>query len=91
MVIWGSGTAMREFLYVDDMAAASVYVMQLERASYCANTDPMHSHINVGTGEDITIGELAELIGGPWATGAKSCSTPASPMARRASCSTCRS
>ena len=63
VVIWGSGKAMREFLYVDDMAAASVYVMQLDQASYCANTDPMHSHINVGTGEDTTIGELATLIG----------------------------
>jgi GDP-L-fucose synthase len=63
VVIWGSGKAMREFLYVDDMAAASVYVMQLDQESYSANTDPMHSHINVGTGEDTTIGELALLIG----------------------------
>jgi GDP-L-fucose synthase len=63
VVIWGSGKAMREFLYVDDMAAASVYVMQLDQASYSANTDPMHSHINVGTGEDTTIAELAKLIG----------------------------
>ncbi|MDB5934380.1 MAG: GDP-fucose synthetase [Massilia sp.] len=63
VVIWGSGKAMREFLYVDDMAAASVYVMQLDHASYCANTDPMHSHLNVGTGHDTTIGELAKLVG----------------------------
>ena len=63
VVIWGSGRAMREFLYVDDMAAASVYVMQLDRASYGASTDPMHSHLNVGTGQDTTIGELAELVG----------------------------
>jgi GDP-L-fucose synthase len=63
VVIWGSGKPMREFLYVDDMAAASVYVMQLEQDIYCASTDPMHSHINVGTGEDTTIGELARLIG----------------------------
>jgi GDP-L-fucose synthase len=63
VVIWGSGKPMREFLYVDDMAAASVYVMQLAREVYGANTDPMHSHINVGTGEDTTIGELAKLIG----------------------------
>ncbi len=63
VVIWGSGKPMREFLYVDDMAAASVYVMQLPRAVYEANTDPMHSHINVGTGEDVTIGELAQLVG----------------------------
>jgi GDP-L-fucose synthase len=63
VVIWGSGKPMREFLYVDDMAAASVYVMQLERETYAANTGPMHSHINVGTGEDTTIGELASLVG----------------------------
>ena len=63
VVIWGSGKPMREFLYVDDMAAASVYVMQLPYDTYSANTDPMHSHINVGTGEDTTIGELAKLVG----------------------------
>jgi GDP-L-fucose synthase len=63
VLIWGSGTPMREFLYVDDMAAASVFVMQLPRAVYEANTDPMHSHINVGTGQDVTIGELARLVG----------------------------
>lgn len=63
VVIWGSGKPMREFLYVDDMAAASVYVMQLDRATYCDNTDPMHSHINVGTGQDVTIAELARLVG----------------------------
>jgi GDP-L-fucose synthase len=63
VVIWGSGKPMREFLYVDDMAAASVYVMQLAKDTYSANTDPMHSHINVGTGEDTTIGDLAKLIG----------------------------
>ena len=63
VVIWGSGRAMREFLYVDDMAAASVYVMQLDHASYGASTAPMHSHLNVGTGADTTINELAKLIG----------------------------
>jgi GDP-L-fucose synthase len=63
VVIWGSGKPMREFLYVDDMAAASVYVMNLDQATYAANTDPMHSHINVGTGEDVTIAELARLVG----------------------------
>jgi GDP-L-fucose synthase len=63
VVIWGSGRPMREFLYVDDMAAASVYVMQLDRDTYCDNTDPMHSHINVGTGQDVTIAELARLVG----------------------------
>ncbi len=63
VVIWGSGRAMREFLYVDDMAAASVYVMQLDHASYSASTGPVHSHLNVGTGADTTIAELAALIG----------------------------
>jgi GDP-L-fucose synthase len=63
VVIWGSGKPMREFLYVDDMAAASVYVMDLDHETYAAHTDPMHSHINVGTGEDVTIAELARLVG----------------------------
>ncbi|WP_020652574.1 GDP-L-fucose synthase [Massilia niastensis] len=63
VVIWGSGKPMREFLYVDDMAAASVYVMDLPHETYAANTDPMHSHINVGTGQDVTIAELARLVG----------------------------
>ena len=63
VVIWGSGRPMREFLYVDDMAAASVFVMQLEDVTYRAHTDPMLSHINVGTGEDTPINDLAMLIG----------------------------
>jgi GDP-L-fucose synthase len=63
VVIWGSGKPMREFLYVDDMAAACVHVMNLDREVYAAHTDPMHSHINVGTGEDVTIAELARLVG----------------------------
>ncbi|MGE5622070.1 MAG: GDP-L-fucose synthase [Bacillota bacterium] len=63
VIIWGTGTPRREFLYVDDMAEASVHVMKLERAVYDANTTPMLSHINVGTGEDVTIREIAELIG----------------------------
>jgi GDP-L-fucose synthase len=63
VVIWGSGKPMREFLYVDDMAAASVYVMDLDHDIYARYTDPMHSHINVGTGEDVTIAELARLVG----------------------------
>jgi len=62
VVIWGSGTPMREFLHVDDMAAASVHVMNLEKSLYDDNTDPMLSHINVGTGVDCTIRELAETI-----------------------------
>jgi GDP-L-fucose synthase len=63
VVIWGSGRPMREFLYVDDMAQACVYVMNLDRDTYAASTDAMHSHINVGTGEDVTIAELARLVG----------------------------
>lgn len=62
VVIWGSGTPMREFLHVDDMAAASVHVMNLDEATYQANTQPMLSHINVGTGQDCTIRELAETL-----------------------------
>lgn len=62
VVIWGSGQPMREFLHVDDMAAASVHVMELNADIYQANTQPMLSHINVGTGIDCTIRELAETI-----------------------------
>jgi len=62
VVIWGTGTPRREFLFVDDMAEASVHVMELDAATYQANTKPMLSHINVGTGEDITIADLAKLI-----------------------------
>lgn len=62
VVIWGSGKPMREFLHVDDMAAASVHVMELDAATYQANTQLMLSHINVGTGVDCTIRELAETI-----------------------------
>lgn len=63
VVIWGGGTPRREFLYVDDMAAACVYVMNLNKDIYRQNTQPTLSHINVGFGSDITISELAELIG----------------------------
>ncbi|MDU8945231.1 GDP-L-fucose synthase [Ovoidimarina sediminis] len=62
VMIWGTGTPKREFLHVDDMAAASLFVMDLDRATYDANTDPMLSHINVGTGEDISIADLARLV-----------------------------
>ncbi len=62
VVVWGSGKPMREFLHVDDMAAASVYVMNLDDETYQANTQPMLSHINVGTGLDCTIRELAETM-----------------------------
>ena len=62
VVIWGSGTPMREFLYVDDMAAASVYVMNLDKNIYDQHTEPMLSHINVGYGSDVTIKEVAQRI-----------------------------
>jgi GDP-L-fucose synthase len=62
VVIWGSGAVMREFMHVDDMAAASVYVMGLEKDVYQAHTQAMCSHINVGTGKDCTIRELAETL-----------------------------
>ena len=61
--IWGSGTPKREFLYVDDMAAASVFVMNLPQAIYQQHTQPMLSQINVGFGSDITIAELAQAVG----------------------------
>ena len=63
VTIWGTGTPKREFLYVDDMAAASVHVMNLDKATYDQHTQPMLSHINVGCGEDVTIREVAEAIG----------------------------
>ena len=63
VTIWGTGTPMREFLYVDDMAAASVHVMNLGKDTYDLHTTPMQSHINVGCGQDITIAALAHVIG----------------------------
>ena len=62
VTIWGTGTPRREFLYVDDMAAASVHVMNLPKAIYDAHTQPMQSHINVGFGSDVTINEVANLV-----------------------------
>ena len=62
VTVWGSGKPMREFLHVDDMASASVFVMDLDKETYCANTMPMLSHINVGTGIDCTIREMAETM-----------------------------
>ena len=62
VVVWGTGNAMREFLYVDDMAAASLFVLELDEMTYQANTEPMLSHINVGTGIDVTIREMAETM-----------------------------
>ena len=62
VVVWGTGNAMREFLYVDDMAKASLFVLGLDEKTYQANTKPMLSHINVGTGKDVTIREMAETM-----------------------------
>ena len=62
VAIWGTGTPRREFLHVDDMAAACLHVMQLEHDVYAGATTPMMSHLNVGSGEEVTIWELAERI-----------------------------
>jgi GDP-L-fucose synthase len=62
VVVWGTGNAMREFLYVDDMAVASLFVLELDEKTYQVNTKTMLSHINVGTGVDITIGEMAKTL-----------------------------
>ena len=62
VAIWGTGTPRREFLYVDDLASACVHVMQLPKATYDQHTTPMQSHVNVGSGSDITIVNLAEII-----------------------------
>ena len=62
VTIWGTGTPRREFLYVDDMASASVHVMNLDKATYTAHTSPMQTHINVGYGNDVTIVEAAQTI-----------------------------
>jgi len=62
VVVWGTGSAMREFLYVDDMAEASLFVLELDEKTYQANTKSMLSHINVGTGKDVTIKEMAEAM-----------------------------
>lgn len=62
VTVWGSGKPMREFLHVDDMASACIYVMNLNQATYRENTRPMMSHINVGTGVDCSIREIAEMI-----------------------------
>jgi GDP-L-fucose synthase len=62
VTIWGTGTPKREFLYVDDMAAASVHVMNLSVGTYTQHTQPMLSHINVGCGKDVTILEVAKAV-----------------------------
>ena len=63
VLIWGTGAPMREFLYVDDMAEACLHIMELDPDSYARNTEPMLSHINIGTGEDLSIRDLAKTIG----------------------------
>ena len=63
VTIWGTGTPRREFLYVDDLAVASIHVMNLDRAVYDAHTRPMLSHINIGCGRDISITELVHIVG----------------------------
>jgi len=63
VVIWGTGTPRREFLYVDDMASASVFVIGLDKTIYDQHTQPMQSHVNVGYGSDVTIAELAKAVG----------------------------
>lgn len=62
VVVWGSGNALREFLHVDDMAAACVHIMAIDAATYQTQTAPMFSHINIGTGVDCSIRTLAEII-----------------------------
>ena len=62
VTIWGTGNPKREFLYVDDMARASIFLMNIDKKAYDQCTSPMGSHINVGTGKDLTIKELAEII-----------------------------
>ena len=62
VTIWGTGSVFREFLHVDDMAEASVYIMNLDKETYKENTQQMMSHINVGSGDDCTIEEVAKVI-----------------------------
>jgi GDP-L-fucose synthase len=62
VVIWGTGTPKREFLYVDDMAAASVFAMELDQQTYDSQTKPMQNHLNVGFGSDVTIAQLASSV-----------------------------
>lgn len=79
VTLWGTGTPRREFLHVDDMAEASLFVMDLPRDIYDANTSPMLSHINVGTGVDISIMELARLIAAEVGFGGAIGTDPAKP------------
>ncbi len=62
VIVWGTGSAMRDFLYVDDMANACIFILELDKSTYDLNTKPMTSHINIGTGSDISIKEMAETM-----------------------------
>ena len=62
VIVWGTGNAMREFMYVDDMAEACIFILELDKKIYDNNTRPMQSHINIGTGKDITIREMATTM-----------------------------
>ncbi len=77
-MVWGTGTPCREFLYVDDMADACIHLMK-------TYSEP--GLVNIGTGEDITIAEFAQLVAALWAIAARSVSTPRDPTAPHANCS----
>lgn len=79
VTIWGTGTPKREFLYVDDMAAASVFVMNLPQATYREHTQPMLSHINVGCGQDVTILEVAQAVARAVGYTGAICTDPSKP------------
>lgn len=64
VTVWGSGRPMREFLHVDDMAEAALFVLDLDADTYARETRPMLSHINIGSGSDVSIRELAEIVAG---------------------------
>lgn len=79
VIIWGSGAPKREFLYVDDMAAASIYVMNMEKSIYDKHTLPMLKHINVGCGEDMTILEVAQAVAHTVGYNGTICTDPSKP------------
>jgi len=62
VVVWGTGTPMREFLYIDDMAKASLFVLKLDKETYDSNMSEMVSHVNIGTGVEVSISELANIV-----------------------------